>query len=164
LNSSLHYSPLSSLPHFWNSFNRSHFSIFIHEYIVFTPYSPATHFPYIFTPTHTHTSYQLPRQDLFSLPVLHFWKQAIFIFGVEGRTGAWGQGLYLEPVHQPFFFCARCFWNRFLHTICPTTIFLISSSWVTGITVMSQWCPAHFCFIKIVIQDVSLWHFHIYVL
>jgi hypothetical protein len=28
---------------------------------------------------------------------------------------------------------------------------------------MSQWCPAHFCFIKIVIQDVSLWHFHIYV-
>jgi hypothetical protein len=43
-------------------------------------------------------------------------------------------------------------------------IFFISSSWVTGITVMNQWCPAHCCFIKIIIQDVSLWHFHIYVL
>jgi hypothetical protein len=27
------------LPHFWNIFNRSHFSIFIHECTVFTPYS-----------------------------------------------------------------------------------------------------------------------------
>jgi hypothetical protein len=42
-------------------------------------------------------------------------------------------------------------------------IFLISSSWVTRIAGVSHWCPAHFCFIKIAIQDVSLWHFHMYI-
>jgi hypothetical protein len=45
--------PLSSfsfsLPS-WNSFNRSHFSIFIHEYIIFPPYSPPAPFPYILPP------------------------------------------------------------------------------------------------------------------
>jgi hypothetical protein len=35
LNSPLHHSPLSPSPHSWNSFNISHFSIFIHEYIIF---------------------------------------------------------------------------------------------------------------------------------
>jgi hypothetical protein len=33
-----HHSPLS-LSHSWNSFNRSHFSIYIHVYTVFAPYS-----------------------------------------------------------------------------------------------------------------------------
>jgi hypothetical protein len=37
---SLHHSPLSSLPHSWNSFNRSHFSIDIHACIIFPSYSP----------------------------------------------------------------------------------------------------------------------------
>jgi hypothetical protein len=37
----LHHSPLSPSHHFWNSFSRSHFSIFIHEYIVFPLYSPS---------------------------------------------------------------------------------------------------------------------------
>jgi hypothetical protein len=41
----LHYSPLFPLPHSWNSFNRSHFSIYIYVYPVFVPYSPSyTHF------------------------------------------------------------------------------------------------------------------------
>jgi hypothetical protein len=37
--SSFSFIPL--LPHSWNSFNRSHFSIFIHEYIIFLLYSPS---------------------------------------------------------------------------------------------------------------------------
>jgi hypothetical protein len=53
---------LSSLPpHFWNGLNRCHFSIFIHEYIIFLPYSPPPHFPYSLPPP-TGT---IPRQDLF---------------------------------------------------------------------------------------------------
>jgi hypothetical protein len=36
----LHYSPLSPAPHSWYSFNRSRFSVFIHENI-FLPYSPS---------------------------------------------------------------------------------------------------------------------------
>jgi hypothetical protein len=35
----LHHSPLPSLPHSWNSFHRSHFSIYAHVYTVFAPYS-----------------------------------------------------------------------------------------------------------------------------
>jgi hypothetical protein len=41
LNSLLHNSPLSSLLHSWNSFNRSHFSIYRLMYTVFAPYSPS---------------------------------------------------------------------------------------------------------------------------
>jgi hypothetical protein len=37
---SLHHSPLSPSLHSWNSFNRSHFSIYIHMYTVFAPNSP----------------------------------------------------------------------------------------------------------------------------
>jgi hypothetical protein len=38
----LHHSPLSPPPpHSWNSFNRSHFSIYRHEYIILSPYSPS---------------------------------------------------------------------------------------------------------------------------
>jgi hypothetical protein len=43
----LHHSPLSSSPHSWNSFNRSHFSIFIHEYIYFHRTHLPTPFPCI---------------------------------------------------------------------------------------------------------------------
>jgi hypothetical protein len=35
----LHHSPLSSLPHSWNSFNRFHFPIYTHVYTIFTLYS-----------------------------------------------------------------------------------------------------------------------------
>jgi hypothetical protein len=34
-------SSLSLSPHSWNGFNRPHFSIFIHEYIIFSPHSPS---------------------------------------------------------------------------------------------------------------------------
>jgi hypothetical protein len=37
-------------PDSWNSFIRSHFSIFINEYRIFPPYSPPTPFPYILPP------------------------------------------------------------------------------------------------------------------
>jgi hypothetical protein len=37
----LHHSPLSCILPFLESFNRSHCSIFIHEYIIFLPYSPS---------------------------------------------------------------------------------------------------------------------------
>jgi hypothetical protein len=68
----LHHSPLS-LP--FNSFSRSHFSIFIREYTICPPHSPS----------YTLSSYRPPlslvpnhRQDLFYLPG-HFWKK-IFLF------------------------------------------------------------------------------------
>jgi hypothetical protein len=72
--------PLFSLilasPYAWNSFNRSHFSIYIHVYTVFAPYSPS----YILSP-HPLSShwYQPPRQDLFCPPVLQFKKNDIFV-------------------------------------------------------------------------------------
>jgi hypothetical protein len=37
----LHHPPLCLLPHSWNSFNMFHFSIHIHDYIVFALYSPS---------------------------------------------------------------------------------------------------------------------------
>jgi hypothetical protein len=70
---SLHHSTLFSLLS-WNSFNRSHFSIFIPEYIIFPLYSPSYTLSLYF---HTHTDTPPPRQDLFCLPVLSFWKKYI---------------------------------------------------------------------------------------
>jgi hypothetical protein len=56
-------------------------------------------------------------------------------------TGAWTQGLYLKPLHQPFF-CDGFFWDRILPTICRgwlrTAIFLISASWGVRITGVSH--------------------------
>jgi hypothetical protein len=43
------YSPF---PHSWNSFNMSHFSISIHEYIIFWPYSPSYTFSLHPPPSH----------------------------------------------------------------------------------------------------------------
>jgi hypothetical protein len=58
----LHHYPLSSFPHSWRSFKRSHFSIFIHEYIIFPPYSSSyTLSLYPLPPTDIN-----PRQDLSS--------------------------------------------------------------------------------------------------
>jgi hypothetical protein len=42
----LHHSPLSSFPYSCNSFNRSYFSIFIHDYIIFHHIHPPAPFPY----------------------------------------------------------------------------------------------------------------------
>jgi hypothetical protein len=68
----LYYS-LFLLFHFWNSFCRYHFSICIHMYTVFAPYSPSTSFS---TPS-TLPLYQLPRQDLFYPSILLFFKKTI---------------------------------------------------------------------------------------
>jgi hypothetical protein len=54
------FSFISPLPPSWNSFSRSHFSIYIYVYIVFSQYSP---FPHIL-PSHW---YQPSIQDLFSV-------------------------------------------------------------------------------------------------
>jgi hypothetical protein len=35
----------------------------------------------------------------------------IYLFYFLGGTGAWNQGLHLEPLHQPFF-CEGFFWYR----------------------------------------------------
>jgi hypothetical protein len=37
-------------PHSWNSFSMSHFSFFMHEYIIFHHIHPPTPFPYILLP------------------------------------------------------------------------------------------------------------------
>jgi hypothetical protein len=66
-----HYYPLSLLPHSWNSFNRSHFSIFIYEYVIFPPYSPFytffLYFPpsYWYEPPVTSWSLFLKKKDIF---------------------------------------------------------------------------------------------------
>jgi hypothetical protein len=78
LNSPLHHSYLCPFPHSWNSFNRSHFSIYTHVYTVFAPRSPSYTLSPPSTPSHW---YQSPRQDLFCPPVLCFVKEKNF-FGL----------------------------------------------------------------------------------
>jgi hypothetical protein len=72
---SLHHSPLSLLPYSWKSFNRFHFSIFIHEYLIFPPYSASNTFS-LYPPPPTDTN---SRQDLFCLPVLVLKKKILFV-------------------------------------------------------------------------------------
>jgi hypothetical protein len=67
---------LSLLPHSWNSFNRSHFCIYIHMDTVFAPYSLShTLFP---PPPWSHW-YQFLSQDLFC-PLFNFVKEKNDIF------------------------------------------------------------------------------------
>jgi hypothetical protein len=68
----LHHSPLSSLSHSWNSFNRSHCSIYIHEYIILLPYSPFYTLSLYLPPSHW---YEPPDRNCFKPPVLHFCKK-----------------------------------------------------------------------------------------
>jgi hypothetical protein len=63
-------------PHSWNSFNRSHFSIYIHVYKIFAPYSPSYTLSLYPLPSHW---YHLLGQDLFCFPVLHFCKKNFFV-------------------------------------------------------------------------------------
>jgi hypothetical protein len=63
-----------SSPLFLPCFSRSQFSIFIHEYIIFPLHSLSSFSLYPPPPPGTSL-----RQDLFYLPVLHFWKK-IFLF------------------------------------------------------------------------------------
>jgi hypothetical protein len=71
---------LSPFPHSWNSFNRSHFSIYIHEYMIFALRSPSCtvslYLPHTLVPT--------PRQDLFYLPVLFLKKRCFCLFKIAG--------------------------------------------------------------------------------
>jgi hypothetical protein len=62
-----------SLPPFPKSFNRSYFSLYIHVYMVFVPYSPS----YTLSP-HTPPShwYQSPERTCFALLKLEFWTQS----------------------------------------------------------------------------------------
>jgi hypothetical protein len=60
-------------------------------------------------------------------------------------TGAWTQGLHLQPFHQAFF-VRGFFQDRISRTIYVgwlwTAILLISASWVGRITDVSHWSPA----------------------
>jgi hypothetical protein len=68
----------TSLPHSWNSFNRSNFSIYIHMYIIFLPYLPSYMLSLYPPPSHW---YQFPRLDLFCRPSLCFYKiKMTFLF------------------------------------------------------------------------------------
>jgi hypothetical protein len=74
---------LKTPPHSWDSFSRSHISIFIHEYIKLPPYSPPTPFPYSLTPP---TGANPPTGPIY-LPVLHFWKKnqfCLFKIAIQG--------------------------------------------------------------------------------
>jgi hypothetical protein len=67
--------PFSFIPllHSWNSFNRSHFSIYIHVHTVFAPYSPSYTLSPHPSPSHCYPS--SPQQDLVCPPVLRFCKK-----------------------------------------------------------------------------------------
>jgi hypothetical protein len=62
-------------PHSWNSFSKSHFSIFIHEYIMFPPYSPS-YILSLYSPPLSDTTLQ---QDLFLI-----FKKYIIIISLDG--------------------------------------------------------------------------------
>jgi hypothetical protein len=68
----------------------------------------------------------------------------IFKFFCVGGTGAWPQGLHLEPLHRPFFVMG-IFEIGSHGSIClgwlQTAILLISSSWVARITGVSHQGP-----------------------
>jgi hypothetical protein len=72
---------------FWNSFNRYHFSIYIHMYTVYMLYSPSHT---LFPPPLSLNGYQSPRQDLFCPPVLWFalkkkkWHFCFFKLATQG--------------------------------------------------------------------------------
>jgi hypothetical protein len=74
----LHHFPLFPSPHSWNSFNRSHFSIYIHVYSVFALYSHP-HLPMALSPPPPHLpmgpTSLLSRKVLFCTPVLWFYKR-----------------------------------------------------------------------------------------
>jgi hypothetical protein len=55
----------------WNTFRRSHFSIFIHEYVIFPPYSPS----HTLSPTHWH---QPKDRNCFTFLFSCFWKKRHF--------------------------------------------------------------------------------------
>jgi hypothetical protein len=77
------FSFFSSSLHFWNSFSRYHFSIYMHVYTIFTLYSTyVCSFP---------ISFLLPlvptpptQKDLFCFPVLWFCKRKTDIFACSG--------------------------------------------------------------------------------
>jgi hypothetical protein len=77
---------LSSL-HSWNSFNRSHFSIYIHVYRILLPHAPF--YTLSLYPPSSYW-YQSPRQDLFCLPALCFcwkkkgWHYCLFKTAIQG--------------------------------------------------------------------------------
>jgi hypothetical protein len=69
---------MSLFPHFWNSFHRYHFSIYIHVYTVFATYTPSYT---LFLPPLPSHSYQPPhpRKDLSTLLFSDFVKEKMAV-------------------------------------------------------------------------------------
>jgi hypothetical protein len=97
----LYRSPLSPFPHFWNSFNRFHFFIFVQEYIVFLPYSSFYNLSLHLLPSHW---CQPPGRNYFTfqdpfLKTKHFCLYKIARQGVFIVTFLCLYILYLELIH-----------------------------------------------------------------
>jgi hypothetical protein len=73
---------LTPHPHSWNSFNMSHFFIFIHECIIFHHIHPPIPCPYVLPPTLVLTT----TQDLFYLPILCFCKRHFCLFKISVQS------------------------------------------------------------------------------
>jgi hypothetical protein len=104
-----HHSPLSPLPHSWNSFNRPRFSTLIHKCIRFPPYSLSDSFS-LHPPPHTcakQTKSVLPSCSLF-LKKRHFCLYMIaslWHFHVHRYYKPnWFLSIFLLSTLAPFFF------------------------------------------------------------
>jgi hypothetical protein len=105
--------------HFWNSFNKYHFSIYIHVYTIFAPYSPShALLPH---PPHSHW-YQSPRKGMFSPPVL------------------WLCIRVKEEGKNEIFVCLtqKCLWHFHIYTY-YTPIWIISSIFLLSTLVLFLW-------------------------
>jgi hypothetical protein len=108
----LHHSPLSPLPHFWNSFNMSHFSIFIHEYIILPLKSPSYTLSLYPSPSYW---YQPPGRICFILLFFVFEKKHFCLFKVAV------QGISFWHFHSYMYYNSNCLIPSifFLSTLIP---------------------------------------------
>jgi hypothetical protein len=128
------YSPS---PHSWNSFNRSHFSIFIFEYIIFLPYS----FFYTFS-LYPPPSYwcQLPRQELFYLP--HFGKRHFCLYNVTiWEVTFWHFHVYVY--YNPNWFILSIFLLMVISTGLKTLYSFLNRKYINHIHILNfLWLPS----------------------
>jgi hypothetical protein len=146
------------------------------DYSYFNYWVAKVHYIYIQN-TKKNQRYDLQIFSVWSFQFIMFFEtqsfnQKMTFFFFFCHTGVWTQGLYLEPLHQPFFVIFFFFFK--IGSRKPdwlwTSILLISASWIAQITVVSHQCPARQAllpfepllqpfFVKGFFQDRVLWNY-----